>query len=228
MGTWNARLFSNDTTCDVKDTYMEYLKKQLSDEEVFQKTYEEYEELIGTDEEPLFWYAMADTQWNVGRLMLDVRDKAMKYIQKEGGIELWEEVSGGAAKWRSTLQKLEDKLNTPMPPRKRIPKPIEFVRNPWNIGDVYAYQFHTKKAEEHGMYGKYILFQKVGDVEYYENNVYSVVQVFDCVFDNVPTLDAVQDIRVLPLVPAGIDENVEKEDIIPFLLEIVYYLHAQR
>lgn len=33
MGTWNARLFSNDTTYDVKDTYMEFLKQQLSDEE---------------------------------------------------------------------------------------------------------------------------------------------------------------------------------------------------
>ena len=91
MGTWNAGLFSNDTTCDVKDTYMDLLKKQFSNQEAYQKTYDEYEELIGTDEEPLFWYALADTQWNVGRLMPEVKAIALKYIEKKGGIDLWED-----------------------------------------------------------------------------------------------------------------------------------------
>ena len=54
MGTWNAGLFSNDITCDVKDTYMKFLEQQWGNQKAYQKTREEYEELIGTDEEALF------------------------------------------------------------------------------------------------------------------------------------------------------------------------------
>lgn len=203
MGTWNAGLFSNDTTCDVKDTYIECLKQQLSNEEAYRKTYEEYEELIGTDEEPLFWYALADTQWNAGRLMPEVKDKALECIQNKGGLDFWEERPKGALKWQKTMQKLKEKIESPMPPEKRFPKPIVFKTNPWNIGDVYAYQFHSKQATELGLSGKYILIQKLADIEYFENTIYSVVQVFDRVFDSMPNLAMIEGVRILPLVDAA-------------------------
>lgn len=203
MGTWNAGLFSNDTTCDVKDTYIECLKQQLSNEEAYRKTYEEYEELIGTDEEPLFWYALADTQWNAGRLMPEVKDKALECIQNKGGLDFWEERPKGALKWQKTMQKLKEKIESPMPPEKKFPKPIVFKINPWNIGDVYAYQFHSKQATELGLSGKYILIQKLADIEYFENTIYSVVQVFDRVFDSMPNLAMIEGVRILPLVDAA-------------------------
>lgn len=203
MGTWNAGLFSNDTTCDVKDTYIECLKQQLSNEEAYRKTYEEYEELIGTDEEPLFWYALADTQWNAGRLMPEVKDKALECIQNKGGLDFWEERPKGALKWQKTMQKLNKKIESPMPPEKKFPKPIVFKTNPWNIGDVYAYQFHSKQATELGLSGKYILIQKLADIEYFENTIYSVVQVFDRVFDSMPNLAMIEGVRILPLVDAA-------------------------
>lgn len=202
MGTWNAGLFSNDTTCDVKDTYIECLKQQLSNDEAYQKTYEEYTELMGTDEEPLFWYALADTQWNSGRLMPQVKERALECIQNKGGIDLWEERPKGALKWQKTMQKLKDKIESPMPPEKKFPKPIVFKTNPWNIGDVYAYQFHSKEATELGLSGKYILIQKIADIEYFENTIYSVIQVFDRVFDSMPSLAMIEGVRVLPLVDA--------------------------
>ena len=120
MGTWNAGLFSNDTTLDVRDTYMELLKQQLSNEEAYEKTYKEYEELIGDEEEPLFWYALADTQWNVGRLMPEVKKRALDYISVLGGASVWEETPKRIEKWKNTLKKLEDKLNSEMPPEKDI------------------------------------------------------------------------------------------------------------
>ena len=35
MGTWNKRLYSNDTTCDVRDTYIDFLKQQFSNEKAY-------------------------------------------------------------------------------------------------------------------------------------------------------------------------------------------------
>ncbi len=199
MGTWNTGLFSNDTTCDIRDTYIEFLKQQLSNEDAYHRTYKEYEELIGTDEEPLFWYALAETQWSVGRLNTEVKEHALDYIQKNAGISNWER-SQDIIKWEKTLQKLEEKINSPMPPEKKFRKPIEFERNPWCIGDVYAYQFHTQKAIENGLYGKYIVLQKIGNVEYYKGIIFSAIQVFNKVFDCIPVLDEIDDICILPLV----------------------------
>lgn len=31
MGAWSSTLYGNDTSCDVRDTYMGYLKEQMSD-----------------------------------------------------------------------------------------------------------------------------------------------------------------------------------------------------
>lgn len=38
-----------------------------------------------------------------------------------------------------------------------------------NVGDLYAYQFNTDIAKERGIWGKYIVFQKVG---IYHNNYF--------------------------------------------------------
>ena len=199
MGTWNAGLFSNDTTLDVRDTYMELLKQQLSNEEAYKKTYKEYEELIGDEEEPLFWYALADTQWNVGRLMPEVKKRALDYISVLGGVSLWEETPKRIEKWKNTLKKLEDKLNSEMPPEKEIKPPIKFITNPWNVGDIYAYQLHGKSAEKYNMLNKYMVIQKIGD--YMSFDLYSVVRVFNKVFDNIPELKDLESIDFMPLFP---------------------------
>ena len=86
MGAWQSSLYGNDTTCDVRDAYMDCLKEQLSNQEAFEKIFEEYEELIGDEyEEPLFWFALAETQWKVGRLTENVKERALEWIEKDGG-----------------------------------------------------------------------------------------------------------------------------------------------
>ena len=219
MGTWNTGLFCNDTTCDIRDTYMQFLKQQLSNEEAYQKTYNEYQELMGTDEEPLFWYALAETQWNSGRLLPEVKKFALDYIRKDGGISLYEESVVVKDKWKKMLQKLREKLESQMPPEKKYRKPIEFERNPWNTGDVYAYQFHTNKSTENNLFGKYILLQKIGNVEYYKGVTFSAIQVFNRVFDSVPSLDVIDSVPVLPLVysPATDDCPIDINDYVPSL-----------
>jgi len=77
MGTWSSSLYGNDTTLDVRDSYTDYLLEQLSNQEALEKTLADYQELIGTDEEPLFWFALAETQWKVGRLTPEVKEKAL-------------------------------------------------------------------------------------------------------------------------------------------------------
>lgn len=100
MGAWGSSLYANDTTSDVRDSYAELLQNQESGFEAYQKTVEKYEELMDDeDEEPLFWYALADTQWQYGRLMSNVKIKALAWIEKRGGQSLWKESKSGGKGW---------------------------------------------------------------------------------------------------------------------------------
>jgi len=210
MGAWSTALYGNDTTCDVKDTYMGLLQDQLSNQEAYEKTMEMYQDCIGDEEdEPLLWFALAETQWKVGRLMPNVKEKALEWVDKDGGMALWEDSGVSGTEWRKTLDKLKVKLNSPMPPEKKIRKPTVINQNLWNIGDVYAYQFHTEELKKHGTYGKYLVLQKIGAEQYippYENEKEDIslmmrIHVFDKLFDNVPAPKDIEGVRLLPIGP---------------------------
>jgi len=201
MGAWGTSLYANDTACDIRDAYMEYLKKQLSNQDAYEKLFEEYGEYLDVPgEAPLFWYALADTQWKIGRLMPEVKTKALEWIAKDGGLDLWEDNKKGGAGWKNTLEKLRVKLESEQPKEKKIRKPTLINQNLWNIGDVYAYQFHDEKSEENGMRGKYMIMQKI-DAEPYisTGGLIMRVHVFDKLFDEVPNIDDVKGLRILPL-----------------------------
>lgn len=223
MGTWSRTLFSNDTACDIRDSYIELLKKQYSDEEAYKKIYEEYKELLDSDEESVFWYAIADTQWENGRLTPEVKEKAIFWIVRKGGLDLWE--GKDSIKWELTLAELKQKLNSPMPHKKRYKRHVEFIRNPWYVGDVYAYKFHTSKSEGVGLLGKYILFQKIGNCEYYKDNNYSIVKIYNKVFDNIPDLNVINNCSVLPLVfPPNV--NGAPKSLDDYVPSFQWYLQA--
>ena len=199
MGAWSSSLYGNDITCDVRDTYMKYLQDQLSNQEAYSKTIEMFSGIEdNSDDAPLFWYALAETQWKTGRLLPEVKLKALEWIDKKGGMELWEESKSGGASWQKTLNKLKEKLMSEQPKEKKIRKPVLINQNPWNLGDVYAYRFHCEKAKEHGYYGKYMVLQKAGEV-LAGDEIFMQIQVFDKMFDELPTLADIKNVRLLPL-----------------------------
>ena len=199
MGYWGAGLYANDTGADVRDAYMTALQDGLDDETSWEKVQEKFREYIGTDEEPLFWYAAADTQWRLGRLRPEVKAKAMEWLERQGGLELWVESTSKGKGWIKTMQQLRQRLESPMPKWKKVTKPKEINQDPWKLHDVYAYQFHTEESKENGTFGKYILLQKIGAG--YNAKAYDYgmsVQIFDRLFDELPTIDEVYRNRILP------------------------------
>lgn len=205
---------------------MQFLQQQFSNEEAYEKTKQDCYEYFGTDIEPLFWYALADTQWELGRLLPEVKSKALEWIEKKGGIEVWESAKS-AKRWEATLEKLQKKLQSPMPPEKIMKRPVEFIRNPWNIGDVYAYQFHSKFSEE-SLIGKYIVFQKINDDLWYDDMVFSRIQVYDGVFDHVPELSEIEALRILPIDDPERFLEGEYDEAFPLTLNAVMDYYKKR
>lgn len=203
MGTWGFGLYSNDTTCDFRDSYLNYLDNGLSNDEAFYKVYAELmSSACCKEDEPLFWFALADTQWRWGRLMPNVKEKALEWIDKNEAIS-WIDSPKGQNKWRETLNKLKARLNSPQRPEKKIQKTKVFDVDPWNLYDIYAYRFDSDEADEAGIRGKYILMQKIGATHlklYKLDQTCMRVIMIDRIFDEIPRIDElnVENDRLLP------------------------------
>ena len=64
MGAWNTSLYGNDTARDVKGDYVHKLRSGKNDQEAMEAMLVEYERTKDDEDEgPLFWLALADTQW---------------------------------------------------------------------------------------------------------------------------------------------------------------------
>lgn len=202
MGFWGSGLYANDSTCDIRDIYIDLLRKQLTDEEAYEELLKFFGEMLGTDEEPLFWYALAETQWKTGRLTPEIKGKALEWIEKKGFLDMWQHSENGGKGWENTLEKLKEKLESPQPARKNLQPRYNYVTNPWETGDIYAYEINTQCPDYADFLGKYIAIQKIGDMDFHddEGNDFpiSIVQFFDKFFDEIPSLDEVLTQRILP------------------------------
>lgn len=201
MGFWGTTLYANDSTCDVRDGYMRLLQMKYSNEDAYREMLKDFSEYFGTDEEPLFWYALADTQWKTGRLIPAVKEKALGYLESNGGAVFWKEGTKGYEGWLKTIAKLKERLNKPQPREKRVECPADYQYNPGSIGDVFVYQFHSAEAKKQRYDGKYILFQKLDNRTNRNDLLCPFVIFFEKLYDHIPTQIDLTQLRILPLDP---------------------------
>ena len=190
MGAWNTSLYGNDPARDVKGDYVHKLRSGKNDQEAMEAMLVEYERTKDDEDEgPLFWLALADTQWEYGRLTEPVREKALQLLAQGVDQERWSEA--GAEKleaWNETCRALGEKLRSPQPPRKRI-RPYKLYQCPWALGDVFAYRFSGAYSREKGFAGKYVVFRKVGEDTWWPGHRIPVVRLYRWIGENIPPLD---------------------------------------
>lgn len=200
MGAWGTSLYSNDSACDIRGDYMELLKTGKTNAEAEKILIEDNQGYIADPEEaPLFWFALADMQWNYGRLTPEVKEKALYYLQnREAELERWRE-SGEkqTAAWNRTLDELQEKLLSPQPPEKKVSK-FRPYHCKWALGDVFAYRFSGDYSKETGFFGKQFAFRKVSETNWYPLHVIPVVEVFDWIGEELPSLDELLEMPLLP------------------------------
>jgi len=193
MGAWGTSLYANDTTCDIREEYIDKLKRGKTNEEATQELIEQNREIQGdVEEEPLFWFALADTQWNYGKLLPSVKERALFFLGKSEELDRWRDAGEKKlSAWIQTLTKLKEKLDTPMPKEKKISK-YHFYQCEWNLGDVFAYQFCSEYSKEKNFRGKYIVFRKVSEDTYWPGHIVPVVQVYNWVGEKIPQLEKIK------------------------------------
>ena len=109
----------------------------------------EYHEEINDDDEVYdVFFALADVMWKKGRLTEEIKETALALIEKEEQFGRWEGEKLRKAR-RRNLDKLKEKLNSEMPPRKKIPVHKPYMTD-LEVGNVYYFQIinNVKQCEE--------------------------------------------------------------------------------
>ncbi len=200
MSAWGTSLYSNDADNDIRGDYVDKLKRGKTNEVATRELIEENSDIIGSvEEEPLFWFALADTQWNYGRLLSEVKEKALQFLLQEKELERWAE-SGleQSNKWKTTLNILEEKLQSPQPLQKKVSK-YRFFQCKWQLGDVFAYRFSSDFSNESGLLGKYVLFKKVSEDTWWPGHRIPVIRIYKWIGTEIPKIAEVYELEYLPL-----------------------------
>lgn len=157
MGAWETGLYQNDVSLDVRDDYISKLKSGKSDEEALREILQEYsEEFEDVDCKYDAYLGLADTLWKKGRLTDEIKTKALEMIEEDRISERWESDQIRKARGK-VLDKLEQKLNSQMPERKKIAIHKPYVLG-WEEGDVYTFQIKEKINQYEQYVGWYVMF----------------------------------------------------------------------
>ena len=177
MGAWGANLYQDDVALDVKDEYKDNLRRGKTNEEAMQEIIDKYQELLEDEEDRgVFWLALADTQWNLGRLDEQVKKQALEIIELGIDLKRWESNEKLYNKRKEILEKLKEKLLSPQPEEKRMPK-YRTYKCEWENGDVFAYQLKSEYAKEQGLEGRYLIIQKIDEIDWYPCSTIPLVRV---------------------------------------------------
>jgi Domain of unknown function (DUF4259) len=139
MGAWGTAIFSDDTALDVRDEWRDAILHGLSSEEAMGRLLKSFDDYLGDDEdtEKLFWIALAAAQYETGRLLPEVRDRALAIIEAGGDVNRWLEDGDEvlARQRQRVLERFAEKLRGPQPKPKRLRR-ARSLSVPFDVGDV--------------------------------------------------------------------------------------------
>ena len=192
MGAWGTAIFSDDTALDIREEWRAAVLDGLSPEEATARLVESFDDHLGDDDtERLFWMALAAAQRETGRLLPDVRDRALSIIERGGDVGRWlEDGDEVLARQRErVLERLAVKLRGPQPKPMRLRRPRS-LSVPFDVGDVV--RVHGEAGEDDA------LVLVVGHVDGQGVDRAPVVAALDWDGAGIPGADALARLRILP------------------------------
>lgn len=242
MGTWGPKLYQDDFAEDIRDYYIDQLHRGKIGINITQELLVKHMIQISDPEEAsIFWFALADTQWNLGRLEDKVKEIALEHILMGDNLERWKIENPKMAKAREQILKdLRQKLLSPQPPEKKMSQ-YKIYRCEWKYGDVYAYKLESDLAQEKGLYGRYLLIQKVDEGLWHPGHIVPIVYVKITNDTNLPSneeeynqLEYVQtwftrfDERFLPIDMSRPQEDIAEKSKINYQVDEYGFLPQYR
>jgi hypothetical protein len=153
MGARGTAVFSDDTACDVRDGYVDLLGDGVSGSDATKRLLREWaESLKDPDEAPVFWLALAATQWRYGRLEEHVLQQALSAIDDGSDLSRWHAAPQDYRKRLAVLDKLRAQLTSSQPPERRVRKRFR-GSNDWKTGELIGYRLLS---------GRFVVLRVIG------------------------------------------------------------------
>ncbi|MFO0962639.1 MAG: hypothetical protein U0625_06990 [Phycisphaerales bacterium] len=139
MGTWGTALYSDDFASDIRDEFRDLVGEGVSAEDAIGRLVTEYSSVLSdSSEESVFWLALADTAWRLGRPVERATTEALRIIHAGSDLSRWDE-ERLRRKRIKVLEELALRLQSAPPPIKRVAR--RFIHNnSWDVGEVVGYR----------------------------------------------------------------------------------------
>lgn len=191
MSTPIKKVFDSDLADDVRNLYIDALRRGQDSCDVTKQLIMDFEaELMDDDNAPIFWFSLADIQWDMGRLEELVKHNALNHIEIELQSQRTPEIT-------IVLIGLRDKLSSPQPVMKKV-KPYRLYHTDWKIGDVFACCLDCDVADYPDYHNMYMYFVVKGTDTWHPGHTIPVVYVYWVISKQLLSLDQIQAREYLP------------------------------
>jgi len=211
MGAWGPALYSDDDALDFKEIYDDLLKKTQSHEEAYRAIYEESKNDFVTmpEIEAIFWFVIAERQWFYGKLLPEVKVKAIEFFDRDEHLEVWKENNGIKLfdKRVKVLKNLKQKINSPLPPERKLPmQNLPVTAEP---GDLFTFKlsrfrkllFFADIADisviKEKYTGKYVVFQYLGVEKFLKDDIV-LIRIYDWCRNRIPNQNEIENLKFIP------------------------------
>ena len=142
MGTWGTGLYSDDLAADLKTDLRELIGEGLSLDVAVERLSGDYASSLADGEEaPVFWLAIADAAWRLGRPHPQATSTALQIIEEGIDLRRWSSAKDRSRR-AAILADLAGRLRSPAPAAKRIAKVIR-ANNAWTVGEVVSFRLSS-------------------------------------------------------------------------------------
>ena len=135
-----AGLYDDDAGADARGRYRELVADGIAGADATDALIAEWgDALLDPDEAAAFWLALADTQWKVGRLEDEVRDRALRLITTGEDLARFAHDRRLRERRAEVLAELDAQLRSPQRAPTRLKKPVRSV-SAVGVGDVFWFE----------------------------------------------------------------------------------------
>ena len=182
MGASGVKLFDDDLACNVRDDFHGQLQLGKTGDEATAILTKDYEDVLGTENEGVFWLALAAVQWQYGLLQPRLLERVLAIIESGSDLIRWKDDLKLLAARQKELARFATRLKSPNSSPKQIRRktrgPVQFE---WDRGDVFSYRLPS---------GEYLLFRVVA-VERNDFQIHPTCELLDWIGTEIPNPNAI-------------------------------------
>lgn len=142
MGTWGTALYSDDFASDIRDDFRDLVGEGLTADDAIGRLLAEYSTVLSDPtEKSVFWLALADTAWRLGRPVQRATTEALRVIHAGSDLSRWDDEQLRRKRIK-VLEELARRLQSEPPPIKRVARRV-IAHNSWDVGEVVGFRLSS-------------------------------------------------------------------------------------